>query len=325
MGRNLWAAEVFNCQFPDTGNMETLHLFGNPTQNAQWLEPLKNGEIRSAFVMTEPGVASSDAVQIKTQIKREGDTYRINGQKWWISGAGDPRCKVFLVLGDTTMNSPNGGKDLARHNRHSVVIVPRHTKGIVIKTPMTAFNYDDAPYGHFEVDFNDVIVPASNLLYKEGTGFEIAQARLGPGRLHHCMRTVGLAERTLELTVQRLKSRSVQGGTLLANLGALRAELAESRIQVDSARLLVLRAASKIDEAGAKEARTLISIAKVQVPNAALAVMDKAMQVHGGVGLSHQFPLAAWYSRTRTVRFMDGPDATHLEVIAKTEIGRAKL
>jgi len=315
MGRNLWAAEVFNCQFPDTGNMETLQLFATERQKKDWLEPLAEGRIRSAFVMTEPGVASSDAVQIKTQIVREGANYRINGKKWWISGAGDPRCKVFLLLGDTSM----GNKDLPRHGRHSVVVVPTDAKGVHIKTPMTAFGYDDAPYGHFEVDLVDVVVPASNLLYKEGAGFEIAQARLGPGRLHHCMRTVGLAERALELTTERMRSRTVQGGTPLANLGALRAEVAESRMQVDTARLLVLRAAAKMDESGAKAARTLISEAKVYVPNAALAVIDKAMQVHGGVGVSYQFPLAAWYARTRTVRYMDGPDATHREVIAKTE------
>jgi len=305
MGRNLWAAEVFNCQFPDTGNMETLHLFGNKEQQAKWLQPLREGTIRSAFVMTEPGVASSDAVQLRTRIERDdvNKTYRINGQKHWISGAPDPRCKVFLLLGDTSINvkDEEERKKIARHRRHSVVIVPTDTPGIKIKTPMTTFGYDDAPFGHFEVDFTDVIIPQANLLKEEGAGFEIAQARLGPGRIHHCMRTVGLAQRALELTTYRMRTRTVQGGTPLEKLGSLRVEIAESRIQVDQARLLVLRAATAMDEVGAKNARKLISMCKVQVPKAALAVLDKAMQVHGAIGLSHQFPLASWYARTRTV------------------------
>jgi alkylation response protein AidB-like acyl-CoA dehydrogenase len=323
MGRNLWAAECFNCQFPDTGNMETLHLFGTKEQKQVWLEPLKQGLIRSAFVMTEPGVASSDAVQLKTRIERDekNKTYIINGQKHWISGAPDPRCKVFLLLGDTSINTRNEDDriKLARHRRHSVVIVPVDSPGIKIKTPMTTFGYDDAPFGHFEVDFTNVVIPQSNLLKEEGAGFEIAQARLNPGRIHHCMRTVGLAQRALELTTQRMRSRTVQGGTPLEKLGSLRVEIAESRIQVDQARLLVLRAATAMDEVGAKNSRKLISMCKVQVPKAALAVIDKAIQVHGAIGLSHQFPLASWYARTRTVRFMDGPDASHLEVIAKEE------
>lgn len=319
MGRNLWAAEVFNCQFPDTGNMETLHLFGTKAQNAIWLEKLKDGAIRSAFVMTEPGVASSDAVQLKTKIEKRNDgTYCINGKKWWISGAGDPRCKVFLVLGDTSVNLPEAERaNVARHRRHSVIIVPVDTPGIKIKSPMTTFGYDDAPFGHFEVDFDNVIVPLANLLKEEGAGFEIAQARLGPGRIHHCERTVGLAERALELTMKRMRERTVQGGTPLEKLGSLRVEIAESRIAVNSARLLVLHAASEMDRVGAKNARNYISMCKIQVPKLALQVIDKAIQVHGGVGLSHQFPLAGWYARTRTVRFMDGPDSSHAEVIAK--------
>ena len=320
MGRNLWIAECFNCQFPDTGNMETLHLFGNKNQNETWLEPLKQGKIRSAFVMTEPGVASSDAVQLKTRIERNDSskTYKINGSKWWISGAGDPRCKVFLVLGDTSINLPEEErKKVQRHRRHSIVIVPVNTPGVKIKTPMTAYGYDDAPFGHFEVDFVDVIVPQENLLKEEGAGFEIAQARLGPGRIHHCMRTIGLAQRALELIVHRMRTRTVQAGTPLEKLGSLRAEIADLRIQVEQARLLVLRAATAMDEVGAKNARALISMCKVQVPKAALAVIDRGIQIHGAVGMSHQFPLASWFVRTRTVRFMDGPDASHLEVIAK--------
>jgi alkylation response protein AidB-like acyl-CoA dehydrogenase/aminoglycoside phosphotransferase (APT) family kinase protein len=322
MGRNLWAAECFNCQFPDTGNMETLHHFGNVEQKQRWLEPLKNGEIRSAFVMTEPGVASSDATQIKTQIEKIPGTrnYKINGKKWWISSAGDPRCKLFLVLGDTGGSSSSNSNN-NRHGRHSVVLVPTDTPGVRIKTPMTMYGYDDAPYGHFEVDFNDVIVPQSNLLFEEGKGFHIAQVRLGPGRLHHCMRTIGLAERALELMMTRLKTRTIRNGTPLAKFDSLQVEVAQSRIAIDEARLLVLRASSAMDLYGAKEARYFISQAKVAVPDIALEVIDKAIQVHGGVGLSHQFPLASWYARTRTVKFMDGPSATHLDVIWKGESG----
>jgi len=324
LGRNLWAADAANSNFPQTGNMETLHLFATPAQKARWLEPLKAGEMRSAFVMTEPGVASSDAVQLKTRVERvPGDKYRINGSKWWISDAGSPLCKLFLVLGDTSVNVRDATErdKLPRHRRHSVVLVPVDAPGVRIKSPMTAFGYDDAPYGHFEVDFVDVEVPVSNLLHEEGAGFEIAQARLGPGRLHHCMRTVGLAERALELTVSRMRERTVKGGVRLVDLDSLRVEVAESRIAVDQARLLVLRAASAVDQVGAKAARALISQCKVAVPNLALAVIDKAIQVHGGVGLSHQLPLAAWYARTRTVRFMDGPDSVHLDVVAKDVLG----
>lgn len=314
MGRNLWAAEVFNCQFPDTGNMETLHLFGNQQQKAHWLEPLKAGSIRSSFVMTEPGVASSDAVQLSTRIERQPDCWLIQGQKWWISGAGDPRCKLMLVLGLTA----EPGSSQPRHSRHSIVIVPRDSPGVVIKEPMTVLGYDDAPFGHMEVDFNQVRVPIENLLGEEGKGFAMAQARLGPGRIHHCMRTVGLAEHALELTVRRLHAASVNGGKLI-NISSLRVEIARSRIDLEQARLLVLHAASAMDRFGAKNARHLISMAKVRVPEVALSVIDKAIQCCGAVGLSHQLPLAGWYARTRTVRFMDGPDASHLEVIAKSE------
>jgi alkylation response protein AidB-like acyl-CoA dehydrogenase/aminoglycoside phosphotransferase (APT) family kinase protein len=318
MGRNLWAAECFNCQFPDTGNMETLHLFGNDTQQRQWLDLLTSGVIRSSFVMTEPGVASSDATSLKTKIERRGSSYCINGSKWWISGAGDPRCKVFLVLGQTSDDLQT-----SRHRRHSIVIVPTNTPGVRIKTPMTVFGYDDAPYGHMEVDFVDVIVPIDNLLGKEGMGFEIAQARLGPGRLHHCMRTIGLAQRALEITASRLKNGVVgqpQGRVSMQQLQSLRFQLAQSRVELDQARLLVLRAATLVDQVGAKNARKLISMCKVAVPNVALSVIDNAIQAHGAVGLSHQLPLAKWYARTRTVRFMDGPDSSHLEVIAKEEL-----
>ena len=323
LGRNLWAADVVNSQFPQSGNAETLEKFGNAEQKKRFLEPLKNAEIRSAFVMTEPGVASSDAVQLRTRIERVGNKYRINGQKWWISDAGHPLCKVFLVLGDTSVNErdPAERAKISRHRRHSIVIVPTDTPGVHIKTPMTTFGYDDAPYGHFEVDFVDVEVPLENLLWKEGAGFEIAQARLGPGRIHHCMRTVGLGQRTLELMVARMRERSIKGGAVkYTDIDSLRVEVARARIAVDQARLMVLQAATAMDVVGAKEARAFISQCKVAVPELVLKVIDTAMQVHGAVGLSHQFPLAEWFARTRTVMYMDGPTSSHLEVIAKAEL-----
>lgn len=317
MGRNLWAAEVFNCQFPDTGNMETLHLFANEDQKKTWLEPLKDGKIRSAFVMTEPQVASSDAVNISTEIRRQGDEYVITGKKHWISNGGDPRLGVLLVLGNTAMNT--SGKQLPRHKRHSVVIVPADSIGITFSRPMTAFNFDDAPHGHLELTLDSVRVPVANLLYEEGTGFEIAQARLGPGRIHHCMRTIGLAERSLELLLDRALSRSAFGSTLSA-MGTIRKDIADCRIAIDQTRLLTLRAAHAIDALGSKAARKYISMIKVEAPRMALEVMDKAMQVHGGIGVSYQFPLASYYARTRTVRYMDGPDEVHRETIAKLEL-----
>jgi len=322
MGRNLWAAEIFNCQFPDTGNMETLHLFGNDKQKADWLEPLKEGEIRSAFVMTEPQVASSDAVNIATEIRREGDEFVISGRKHWISNGGDPRLKILLVLGKTSMNSKNS-EALPRHKRHSVVLVPRDANGVKFSNPMTAYGYDDAPQGHLELELDHVRVPVTNLLFEEGTGFEIAQARLGPGRIHHCMRTIGLAERSLELLLDRALTRSAFGSTL-SDMGTIRKDIADSRIAIDQARLLTLRAAHAMDIVGSKAARKFISMIKVLAPLMALEVMDKAAQVHGGIGVSHQFPIASYFARTRTVRFMDGPDEVHRETIAKLELRQRK-
>eukprot|EP00924_Labyrinthula_sp_SR-Ha-C_P006575 snap_masked-scaffold_38-processed-gene-2.45-mRNA-1 protein AED:0.01 eAED:0.01 QI:0/-1/0/1/-1/1/1/0/790 len=319
MGRNLWAAEVFNCQFPDTGNMETLYLFGNEEQKKQWLEPLKNGTIRSAFVMTEPQVSSADAVSISTELKLSADKseYVINGKKWWISNGGDPRLKILLLLGYTGCNAPNA-EELPRHKKHSVILVPADAPGVIIKTPMTAFGFDDAPQGHFEVDFVNVKVPVTNLLYEEGTGFEIAQARLGPGRLHHCMRTIGIAERSLELMLHRVLTR--EASQPLHKKGTIRQDIADARIEIECLRGLVIKASHELDVVGSKEARKLIAMTKVQVPVKVQDILDKVMQVHGAVGLSHQFPLSKWYARTRTVRYMDGPDAVHRETIAKLEL-----
>lgn len=317
MGRNLWAAEVFNCQFPDTGNMETLFLFGNTEQQEKWLTPVRNGAWKSAFVMTEPEVSSADAVSISTEIKRtdDGKHFIINGNKWWISSGGDPRLKVLLLLGNTSCNT---SAELPRHKKHSVVIVPADASGVNFIEPMTAFGFDDAPQGHFRVSFTNVKVPVENLLIEEGRGFEIAQARLGPGRLHHCMRTVGLADRALDLMIDRALNR--KASKPLHEKGTIRQDIADSRIDISMMRQLVLQAAHKLDCVGSKEARKEIAMAKVNVPLIAQKVIDKTIQVHGGVGLSHQFPLSKWYARTRTVRFMDGPDAVHRETIAKLEI-----
>jgi acyl-CoA dehydrogenase family protein 11 len=297
MGRNNWCAECFNCQFPDSGNMETLHLFADAEQKRRWLEPLKEGRTRSAFCMTEPQVASADATNIATRIERRGDRYVINGKKHWISGGGDPRLDVLLVLGDTSMNAPPGAAPLPRHKRHSVVLVPRSAPGVRFANPMTAFNYDDAPQGHLELELVDVEVPLANLLGgKEGIGFEIAQTRLGPGRAHHCFRTLGLAERALELMMHRALTREAFGSTLSA-MGVIRKDIADCRIAIDQARLLTLHAAHTMDLYGAKGARKEISMIQVAVPNMAQEVIDKAIQVHGGIGVSYQFPLAQWFAR----------------------------
>ena len=305
MGRNLWAAEVFNCQFPDTGNMDVLHMFGTSDQQLTWLEPLKRGMIRSAFVMTEPGVASSDATSISATIRRDdtGGGYIVNGLKWWISGAGDPRCKLFLVLG---RSAAPGDTSLPRHRQHSIIIVPRDAAGVVVEEAMSVYGFDDAPHGHFVVRFDDVRVPASNIIAGEGRGFEIAQARLGPGRVHHCMRTIGLMERALELMLDRVTSRHARGHPM-SEFGAIRKDIADMRIAIDAARELTVAAARAIDAVGSKEARKQIACIKVHVPLVAQRVIDMAIQAHGGVGMSHQFPLAAWWARTRSVRFMDGP------------------
>jgi len=313
MGRVSWSPEVFNCSAPDTGNMETIERYGTEEQKKQWLDPLLAGEIRSAFLMTEPAVASSDATNIQMHIKREGDQYVINGRKWWSSGAGDPRCKIYIVMGKTNPDNAS------RHSQQSMVLVPAGTKGISILRHLTVFGYDDAPHGHMEIDFKDVRVPASNILLGEGRGFEIAQGRLGPGRIHHCMRSIGLAERALEKMCKRATSRVAFGRTV-AEQGVTRERIAEARILIDSTRLMVLHAAWRMDTVGNKVARKEIAMIKVLAPNMACQVIDWAMQVHGGGGVSQDFGLAHAYAHQRTLRFADGPDEVHRNAIAKQEI-----
>jgi acyl-CoA dehydrogenase len=318
MGRVPWSSEVFNCSAPDTGNMETIERYGSDELKRQWLDPLLDGKIRSAFAMTEPAVASSDATNIEARIERVsgsgGDEYIINGRKWWTSGAGDPRCKVFVFMGKTDPEAP-------RHSQQSMVLVPAETKGITILRPLNVFGYDDAPHGHMEVDFKDVRVPASNILLGEGRGFEIAQGRLGPGRIHHCMRLIGLAERSLELMCKRATSRVAFGRTV-AEQGVTRERIAEARCQIDMARLLTLKTAWMMDVAGNKAAKSEIAMIKVVAPNMACRVIDWAMQVHGGGGVSDDFPLAGFYAGARTLRFADGPDEVHRNAIAKMELGK---
>src|SRR5215208_3157705 len=312
MGRVMWCSEVFNCSAPDTGNMETIARYGSEEIKARWLKPLLEGEIRSAFAMTEPEVASSDATNICTRIERQGDEYVINGHKWWISGAADPRCAVFITMGKTDPQAP-------RQSQQSMIIVPANTKGIRIARPLTVFGYDDAPHGHAEMYFEDVRVPASNILLGEGRGFEIAQGRLGPGRIHHCMRLIGLAERALELMCKRASSRVAFGKTL-AEQGTIRADIAESRMELDQARLLTLQAAHLMDTVGNKGARGEIAMIKVVVPRTALRVIDRTIQAHGAAGVSDDFPLASAWAHTRTIRFADGPDEVHRDAIAKLEL-----
>jgi acyl-CoA dehydrogenase len=313
MGRTSWSPEVFNCSAPDTGNMETIERYGSEAQKTQWLEPLLRGEIRSAFLMTEPAVASSDATNIQMHIKREGNDYVLNGRKWWSSGAGDPRCKIYIVMGKTNPDSPS------KHNQQSMVLVPAGTPGVKILRHLPVFGYDDAPHGHMEIEFKDVRVPAANILLGEGRGFEIAQGRLGPGRIHHCMRSIGAAERALEMMCKRATQR-VAFGRAVAEQGVTRERIAEARIMIDSARFLVLHAAWKMDKAGNKEARKEIAMIKVLAPNMACKVIDWAMQVHGGGGVSDDFGLANMYAHQRTLRFADGPDEVHRNAIAKQEI-----
>ena len=314
MGRVSWAPEVFNCSAPDTGNMETIERYGTEEHKKQWLEPLLEGKIRSAFLMTEPAVASSDATNIQTHIRREGDEYVINGRKWWSSGAGDPRCKVYIVMGKTDPDNPS------RHSQQSMILVPAGTPGITILHHLNVFGYDDAPHGHMEIELKDVRVPASSILLGEGRGFEIAQGRLGPGRIHHCMRLIGQAEVALEKMCRRATQRVAFGRTV-AEQGVTRERIAEARIMIDSARFMVLHAAWKMDVAGNKAARKEIAMIKVLAPNMACQVIDWAMQVHGGGGVSDDFGLARAYASARTLRFADGPDEVHRNAIAKQELG----
>ena len=317
MGRVAWASEVFNCSAPDTGNMETLDRYGTEAQKREWLDPLLDGEIRSAFCMTEPDVASSDATNIQCRIERRGEDYLINGRKWWSSGANDARCKLLIVMGKTAPDSPD------RHRQQSMVLVPRDTPGVQVLRHLPVFGYDDAPHGHAEILFENVRVPVANVLLGEGRGFEIAQGRLGPGRIHHCMRAIGLAERALELTCKRALGRHPFGKPL-ADQGVMIERIAESRIRIDQARLLVLHAAWRMDEVGNKEARREIAEIKVAVPAMACQVIDWAIQAHGAGGVSDDFGLAAMYKNARTLRIVDGPDEVHRHQLGRLELAKYK-
>ena len=314
MGRIGWASEVFNCSAPDTGNMEVLHRYGSAAQKARWLRPLIAGEIRSAFLMTEPDVASSDATNIETRIARDGDHYVINGRKWWSSGVGDPRCKIAIVMGKTHPSAET-------HKQQSQILVPLDAPGVEIVRTLPVFGYDDAPHGHCEVALRDVRVPAENLILGEGRGFEIAQGRLGPGRIHHCMRTIGVAEAALEAMAKRLVSRTAFGKRI-AEHSVWEERIARARIDIEMTRLLCLKAADVMDKAGAKVGRLEIAMIKVAAPNVALRIIDDAIQAHGGGGVSDDFNLARSYAHVRTLRLADGPDEVHNRTIAKLELRR---
>ena len=312
MGRILWSSEVFNCSPPDTGNMEVLAKYGTSEQKEKWLQPLMQGEIRSSFLMTEPDVASSDATNIETSIVADGDEYVVTGKKWWSSGAMDPNCRITIVMGKTSFDAP-------RHLQHSMILIPMDTPGLEVIRPLSVFGYQDSPEGHAEIVLNKVRVPKSNLILGEGRGFEIAQGRLGPGRIHHCMRLIGMAQRSLELMSQRASERSPFGRTL-DTYSSIRQEIAHSRCEIEQTRLLVLSAADKMDRVGNKEAKDLIAMIKIVAPNMALKVIDRAIQIMGGKGVCGDTPLAHFYASARTLRLADGPDEVHLSQLGKNTI-----